>query len=263
MDSMQSKHKTSATLKKFKAAKSAAKVMSTVLFAQLPSASPENVQLDMTYSPLSLRILKRLSRDSIKTFHKLPSRTRVIKETFVKKIQTKVKPKLKERQAENLWHRIFKSNNAPTDTARIEVKAEHVGNSDTPKRATFSCFGHGAPGVIIVFGPIAEVSLSIDLRFRDWKIAVDESDRGKTCFASPLALKNKIREKQLEDPDVRRIGCFEGPSGTPDLANWLDQGYLINNGILYRPQSYELEHGAVSHSKRRRIMINLKLNVTV
>ncbi|KAF2890822.1 hypothetical protein ILUMI_15351 [Ignelater luminosus] len=118
MDSMQSKHKTSATLKKFKTSKSAAKVMSTGFWDEdelLKIFENEqndlhnylllrlkNVQLDMTYSPLSLRILKRLSRNSIKTFHKLPSRTRAIKETFVEKIQTKVKPKLKERQAENL-----------------------------------------------------------------------------------------------------------------------------------------------------------------
>ncbi|KAF2891999.1 hypothetical protein ILUMI_14174, partial [Ignelater luminosus] len=68
----------------------------------------------------------------------------------------------------------------------------------------------------------------------------------------------EIREKQLEDPNVRKIiECFEGPSETPDLANWLDRGYLMDNGILYRSQPDELEDGAqlvIPKEERQKIL---------
>ncbi|KAF2890339.1 hypothetical protein ILUMI_15833 [Ignelater luminosus] len=85
-------------------------------------------------------------------------------------MQSKIKPKHKERQIENSVNRterpkcrycknfghtieqcrkLSKSNdNVPTGAIRIEAKAERVEKSDTQKKATFYCFGCGAPGVI-------------------------------------------------------------------------------------------------------------------
>ncbi|KAF2901708.1 hypothetical protein ILUMI_04469 [Ignelater luminosus] len=126
------------------------------LFAQLPPALPEDVQLDMTYDLLSLRIRKRLFRGCIKTFNKL-SRVRVMQETFTEEIQYKVKPKLKERQVENSCRKLSKSsNNTLTNTARIEVEAERIEKSDTPKKDTFSCFGCGVPSITKKATPFAQ-----------------------------------------------------------------------------------------------------------
>ncbi|KAF2888111.1 hypothetical protein ILUMI_18062, partial [Ignelater luminosus] len=124
----------------------------------------------MTYGLLSLRVHKRLSLDSVQTFDELLTRARGIEETLVEEMQSKIKPKHKERQIENSVNRterpkcrycknfghtieqcrkLSKSNdNVPTDAVRIEAKAERVEKSDTQKKATFSCFGCGAPGVI-------------------------------------------------------------------------------------------------------------------
>lgn len=43
-----------------------------------------------------------------------------------------------------------------------------------------------------------------------------------------------IRDSQLDDPEVYKImNCFENPHSN-EVSNWLDRGYLMENGILYR-----------------------------
>lgn len=50
----------------------------------------------------------------------------------------------------------------------------------------------------------------------------------------PINNISDIREKQLNDPDLKKIiNCFEAIDHT-DLRNWTDRGYLMNSGILYR-----------------------------
>ncbi|KAF2881810.1 hypothetical protein ILUMI_24366 [Ignelater luminosus] len=282
------------------------------LFAQLSSTLPEDVQLDMTYGLLSLRIRKRLCRDSIKTSDELSNRARP-------------------------------NNNVPTDVVRIKAKVERVEKSDTPKKAMFSCYRFGPPGVIKsacfkckssstnnketsvstidIFsfylkqfgepprpkeGPILlidvngcvgcglidmgarqsvtgegyeekpveytsrlmtpterkydttqrealvivwachkfcgyiednEVEIAFDHQPLRWLLSLKSSKKiGQMGTRSPiLSLQLPHHGSKLEDPDVRKIfECFKGPSRTPDLANWLDRRYLMNNGILYR-----------------------------
>lgn len=49
--------------------------------------------------------------------------------------------------------------------------------------------------------------------------------------------KNKIsniRQNQLDDPDMNKIiHCFE-TNNHPDEQNWVERGYIMNDGILYR-----------------------------
>ncbi|KAF2894121.1 hypothetical protein ILUMI_12051 [Ignelater luminosus] len=406
------------------------------LFEQLPSAVPEDVQLDMTYGILSLRIRKRLSRDSIKTFDKLSSRARVIEETFVEEIQSKVKPKPKERQAKT------HTNNKETSVSTTDIFSfdlEQFGEPPRPidrpvllidlngcvayglidMRARQSVAGYQLcqmllekkqsfeqkeMSVILADGKIrsrevlyttvnvriqGHVVLTTFIEFLDsakksrtllgidfikdakiidtgnhtpvssnpypvpnhnnkvfrkeidemlsskviepcespWALPVvlvpknDNTWRvGRGMKKSPLSMQpaernydaaqrealavvwachkfrgyiegneveiasnrlqkdwpdghslsislqlphhgtNEIREKQLEDPDVRKIiECFEGRSGTPDIANWL-VGYLMNNGILYRSQPDKLDVAQLVIPKKER-QNDLKLGI--
>lgn len=43
-----------------------------------------------------------------------------------------------------------------------------------------------------------------------------------------------IRDSQLEDPEILKIiNCFETPNHT-DINNWVDRGYMVEGGVLYR-----------------------------
>ncbi|GBN96945.1 hypothetical protein AVEN_52380-1 [Araneus ventricosus] len=45
----------------------------------------------------------------------------------------------------------------------------------------------------------------------------------------------KIREEQLKDEDLRKIiHCFEKEDKDVNHDNWLERGYLMNQGVLYR-----------------------------
>ncbi|GBN19638.1 hypothetical protein AVEN_6792-1 [Araneus ventricosus] len=45
----------------------------------------------------------------------------------------------------------------------------------------------------------------------------------------------EIREEQLKDEDLRKIiHYFENDDKDVNHANWLEGGYLMNQGVLYR-----------------------------
>ncbi|GFV84625.1 transposon Tf2-6 polyprotein [Trichonephila clavipes] len=45
----------------------------------------------------------------------------------------------------------------------------------------------------------------------------------------------KVREEQLKDDELKKIiECFENNEKSVNFANWLERGYLMNQGILFR-----------------------------
>ncbi|KAF8785925.1 Retrovirus-related Pol polyprotein like [Argiope bruennichi] len=51
----------------------------------------------------------------------------------------------------------------------------------------------------------------------------------------PVRRPRDIREEQLKDEELKKIiDCFENSSKDENFANWTSQGYLMNQGILYR-----------------------------
>lgn len=51
----------------------------------------------------------------------------------------------------------------------------------------------------------------------------------------PTVSPGELREKQLQDPDVKKIiECFENPTDTVDYKRWTERGFIMNRGVLYR-----------------------------
>ncbi|GBM43500.1 hypothetical protein AVEN_9454-1 [Araneus ventricosus] len=65
----------------------------------------------------------------------------------------------------------------------------------------------------------------------DQEIPSCEENTVSIDFPSPM----EIREEQLKDEDLRKIiHCFENDDKDINHANWLERGYLMNQGVLYR-----------------------------
>jgi hypothetical protein len=57
----------------------------------------------------------------------------------------------------------------------------------------------------------------------------------KITIDMPTRNPREIREQQLKDEDLKKIiESFENPAKDENFTNWLNRGYLLNQGVLYR-----------------------------
>ncbi|GFT35085.1 retrovirus-related Pol polyprotein from transposon 17.6 [Trichonephila clavipes] len=71
----------------------------------------------------------------------------------------------------------------------------------------------------------------------------------------PTRSPKEVREEQLKDDELKKIiECFENNEKSANFANWLERGYLMNQGILFRysPTSESEEVAAVAEWYRYR-----------
>jgi hypothetical protein len=138
------------------------------LFAQLPYRISDEMQIDMIFGLLSLKIRKRLARNSIRTFDELLQKAREAEETFEEEererleVKTSHTPQTDDKQKRperprclyckkfghekkecRKWKRDSDVQNSQKVSDDQKVKAE--ASDDKP---TISCYGCGAPGVI-------------------------------------------------------------------------------------------------------------------
>jgi hypothetical protein len=138
------------------------------LFAQLPYRISDEMQIDMIFELLSLKIRKRLACNSIRTFDELLQKAREAEETFEEEererleVKTSHTPQTDDKQKRperprcsyckkfghekkecRKWKRDSDVQNSQKVSDDQKVKAE--ASDDKP---TISCYGCGAPGVI-------------------------------------------------------------------------------------------------------------------
>ncbi|KAF2898342.1 hypothetical protein ILUMI_07826 [Ignelater luminosus] len=77
------------------------------------------------------------------------------------------------------------------------------------------------------------------------------------CITIPGRSPSEVRSQQLEDPELAKIIHSFEDSDDSDLPKWIERGYLMSNGLLYRySQNIDSEEAAlaVPHQKRDRIL---------
>ncbi|GBM57841.1 Retrovirus-related Pol polyprotein from transposon 17.6 [Araneus ventricosus] len=75
----------------------------------------------------------------------------------------------------------------------------------------------------------------------DYDQEIPSCEENTVSIDIPARSPMEIREEQLKDEDLRKIiHCFENDDKDVNYANWLEKGYLMNQGVLYR-YSHESE----------------------
>ncbi|GBL78895.1 Retrovirus-related Pol polyprotein from transposon 17.6 [Araneus ventricosus] len=69
----------------------------------------------------------------------------------------------------------------------------------------------------------------------DYDQEIPSCEENTVSIDFPARSPMEIREEQLKDEDLRKIiHCFENDDKDVNHANWLERGYLMNQGVLYR-----------------------------
>ncbi|GBM26817.1 Transposon Ty3-I Gag-Pol polyprotein [Araneus ventricosus] len=69
----------------------------------------------------------------------------------------------------------------------------------------------------------------------DYDQKIPSCEENTVSIDFPARSPMEIREEQLKDEDLRKIiRCFENDDKNVNHANWLERGYLMNQGVLYR-----------------------------
>ncbi|GBN40848.1 Retrovirus-related Pol polyprotein from transposon 17.6 [Araneus ventricosus] len=92
----------------------------------------------------------------------------------------------------------------------------------------------------------------------DYDQEIPSCEENTVSIDFPARSPMEIRKQQLKDEDLRKIiHCFENDDKDVNHANWLERGYLMNQGVLYR-YSHDSEsedgHFAVASYERDKIL---------
>ncbi|XP_044766226.1 uncharacterized protein LOC123322348 [Coccinella septempunctata] len=116
------------------------------ILAQFPSGTlNETVQLDMVYGLLNRRIREKLPRDQVKTFNELLQNSRLIEETFERKIVSKdfkdTQKRARCQYCKNMGH-------TKDECRKLENRTSSTNTTKPAGGPPLSCYGCGKPGYI-------------------------------------------------------------------------------------------------------------------
>ncbi|GFX54963.1 retrovirus-related Pol polyprotein from transposon 17.6 [Trichonephila clavipes] len=85
----------------------------------------------------------------------------------------------------------------------------------------------------------------------------EENELCEVCIVAidvPYMSPKKIRDEQMKDEGlVKIISCLEDPDKNVNYVNWVERGYLINQGVLFRyapeSESEEAQLEVPSHER--------------
>ncbi|GBM09034.1 hypothetical protein AVEN_229062-1 [Araneus ventricosus] len=89
---------------------------------------------------------------------------------------------------------------------------------------------------IFLAGIPGKSNVVVDMLSRmDYDQAIPSCEENTVSIDFPARSPMEIREEQLKDVDLRKIiHCFENDDKDVNHANWLERGYLMNQGVPYR-----------------------------
>ncbi|GFU09562.1 retrovirus-related Pol polyprotein from transposon opus [Trichonephila clavipes] len=89
----------------------------------------------------------------------------------------------------------------------------------------------------------------------------EENELCKVCTVAidvPFRSPKEIRDEQMKDEElVKIISCLEDPDKNVNYVNWVERGYLMNQGVLFRyaPDSESEEAQLVVPSHERTLIL--------
>ncbi|GFW00589.1 integrase catalytic domain-containing protein [Trichonephila clavipes] len=89
----------------------------------------------------------------------------------------------------------------------------------------------------------------------------EENELCEVCTVAidvPSRSPKEIRDEQMKDEElVKIISCLEDPDKNVNYVNWVERGYLMNQGVLFRyaPDSESEEAKLVIHSDERTLIL--------